>query len=701
MQEQSKQNYLMRDFAWRVVQGCRGRPAGWLVSAALLFAVPSLAESAELEETIVHGRLGDPLGGAISASQGVVSQHDLALRPLLRTGEVLEAIPGMIVTQHSGTGKANQMFLRGFNLDHGTDFATVVDGMPVNMPTHGHGQGYTDANFLIPELISRIDFKKGPYYADVGDFSSAGGAQLTNLRETVHPFVKLGLGGNGYERLLAVGELNVSEIHNVLGALEVHRYDGPWRDIREGVRRFNGVLTWTPTLSHGDLALTAMGYDARWNSADQIPRRLVQAGDLDELGSVDTTLGGETSRYSLSGTYDAGIGTGTLRAQAYAIRYKLDLFSNFTYFLDDPEHGDQFEQVDERRVFGGNLRYRWGERAQHELGMQVRHDRIDEVGLHRTRAQRRLSSIRDDAVDETAVGVFYQVDFAITPQLRTVLGVRADNYRFEVDALQAANSGKANETQWSPKASLIYAPVENLELYSSLGRGFHSNDARGTTIRVDPVSGDAVERVNALVPSDGAEVGVRWFENDRFNVSATLWWLRIDSELLFVGDAGNTEASRASRRYGFELPAYVRLNEVLTLDVELALAKATFSERQRAEGREIPGAIEKVLAIGLSGEHPSGWYGSARLRYFGERPLIEDGSVESDPSTAVNLLLGWKRGAFDARLEILNLLDSNDDDITYLYASRLPGEADEGVDDQHFHPMEPRTARLHLGWRFE
>ena len=673
--------------------------------ACVVLSIPGLiapllhAAPAALEETIVYGRLGDPLGGGISASQGIVGQRDLALRPLLRTGEVLEAIPGMIVTQHSGTGKANQMFLRGFNLDHGTDFATVVDGMPVNMPTHGHGQGYTDANFLIPELISKIEFKKGPYYADVGDFSAAGGAALTNQRETAHPFVQLGLGGDGYERLLGVGQAGA-----VLGALEVHRYDGPWRDIHEEVRRYNGLLSWSPEVSRGELAVTLMGYDAQWNSADQIPRRLVQAGTLNELGSVDTGLGGETSRYSLSASYDVNIGDGGLQAQAYAMRYKLDLFSNFTYFLDDADNGDQFEQVDDRRVFGGSVRYRWGAadaRTHHELGLQVRHDRIGEVGLHHTAAQRRLQSIRDDAVDETAIGAFYQLDFALTAALRAILGVRVDSYRFDVDALQPENSGAANDVQVSPKASLVYTPVENLELYASAGRGFHSNDARGTTIRVDPVSGEPVDRVDALVPSDGAEIGVRWFENDRFNVSATLWWLRIDSELLFIGDAGNTEASRASRRYGFELPAYVRLNETFTLDVELALAKAAFTERQRAEGKEIPGAIETVLAVGVSGEHPAGWYGSARLRYFGERPLIEDGSVESDPSTSVNLLVGWKRGPFDVRLEVLNLLDSNDDDITYFYASRLPGEAVEGVEDQHFHPMEPRTARVHLAWRFQ
>jgi outer membrane receptor protein involved in Fe transport len=280
-----------------------------------------------------------------------------------------------------------------------------------------------------------------------------------------------------------------------------------------------------------------------------------------------------------------------------------------------------------------------------------------------------------------------------------VLGVRADRYDFDVTSDLAANSGTAGDSLLSPKVSLIYSLNEAAELYVSAGRGFHSNDARGTTITIDPASGDAAAAVDALVPARSAELGVRAFLADRLNVSAALWRVELDSELLFIGDAGNTEASRPSMRRGIEVPLYYRLTERMTLDLEVSVGEARFTDEDAA-GDEIPGSIDRVLAAGFSFEQPQGLYGSARLRYFGDRPLIEDGSVRSDHSMVVNLGLGYRRGAVDFRVDVLNALDSEDDDITYFYASRLPGEPAEGVDDLHFHPIEPRTMRAHASWRF-
>jgi hypothetical protein len=652
------------------------------------------------EELVVLGRWDNPFGYSNSASQGVVGAEELQIRPRLRTGEILEVVPGLIVTQHSGTGKSNQMFLRGFNLDHGTDFATWVDGMPVNMPTHGHGQGYTDLNFLIPELVERLEYRKGAYYAEVADFSSAGAAYLTTYRRLDKGVLKAGLGEDGYFSVLAADSVDAGG-GSLLYGVQAHRYDGPWTDISEDVQRNNLLLRYAGEGSAGgEWNVALMGYDAQWNSPDQIPRRAVERGLISPLGSIDASLQGDTSRYSISGAWNAELGAGRVRLNAYTIDYELSLFSNFTYFLDDPIDGDQFEQRDDRRITGGELAYTFsGGMSLNTVGVMLRYDDIGDVGLFHTSNRQRLSTVRRDSVDELAVGVYFANEHRWSERLRTTLGVRVDRFDFDVASDLAANSGSAGETMFAPKANVIYSVSDTTELYVSAGRGLHSNDARGTTITVDPATGDPAERVDPLVASHELELGFRSFVERRLNVSAALWYLKLDSELLFIGDAGNTEASRSSERYGIEVPLYYRPTDRLTLDFELALTQARFTELDPA-GDEIPGSIRRVLAAGLTFTNPRGWYASARMRYFGPRPLIEDGSIESDSSSVVNAALGFKRERFDLRVDLLNVFDSDDDDITYFYASRLPGEPPEGVEDEHFHPIEPRTLRAYASWRF-
>ena len=658
------------------------------------------AQSTPHEEIVVLGRWDNPVGITRSASQGVAGHLEIESRPRLRTGEILEVVPGVIVTQHSGSGKSNQMFLRGFNLDHGTDFATFVDGMPVNLPTHGHGQGYTDLNFLIPELVERLEYRKGAYYAEVADFSSAGAAYLSTYRQLDRGLLKVGLGENDYLTALAADSV-VAAAGKLTYAVQANRYDGPWSDIEEDATRNHLLLRYAGETSKGGaFNLALMGYDATWSSADQIPRRALESGSVGRFGSLDPSLGGETSRYSVSGDWSAEVGAGRLRSSAYTIDYDLDLFSNFTYFLDDPLDGDQLEQVDERRVTGGDLAYSLGNAATtHTVGMTLRYDDIGDVGLFRTRALERVSTVRRDSVEELAVGVYYANETRWSERLRSVLGLRADHYGFDVTSDLAVNSGSAGDTLLSPKASLVYSLNDAAELYLSAGRGFHSNDARGTTITIDPASGVPADAVDPLVAARSVEVGVRAFVAARWNVSAAWWRVELDSELLFIGDAGNTEASRPSLRQGIEVPLYYRLTERMTLDVEVSVGEARFTDAAAA-GDEIPGSIDRVLAAGFTFEQPQGFYGSARLRYFGDRPLVEDGSVRSESSSVVNLGLGFRRGAVDVRVDVLNALDSDDDDITYFYASRLPGEPLEGVEDLHFHPLEPRTVRAHATWRF-
>lgn len=650
-----------------------------------------------LEEVIVEGRLESLAGEASSASEGVIGQAELENRPLLRPGDVLEAIPGLIMTQHSGSGKSNQMFLRGFNLDHGTDFATWVDGMPVNLRTHGHGQGYTDVNFLIPELIRTIDYVKGPYHAEVGDFSSAGAAHLRTFNSLPSGRVLAGIGQNGYARALAAGDKPVGS-GRILAALEAQRYDGPWTDIEEDLGKVNALLRWSVGDDARGGGVSLMHYDADWNSADQVPERAVLQGLIDPYGSLDPTVGGNTRRSSLSGWRAWGDANSSSRIDLYVLSYHLQLWSNFTYALEDPERGDQFEQLDDRVVWGGRAVREWlgggpAGHFHHRAGIEFRYDDIAEVGLFRTRERTRLGTTRLDSVGQGSVGAFYELEWRIDDHWRIVAGLRGDAYWFDVESDAPENSGSEKDALLSPKATLVYALNSASEFYLSAGYGFHSNDARGTTIRRDPVSGEPVEPVDPLVRSVGAEWGWRRSWRPRWNTTVALWYLDLDSELLYVGDAGNTEASRPSRRWGVELNNYWQLDETWALEADFAWTRARFSDTA-PEGDHVPGAIATVVTGAISGQWPGGWFGQARLRWFGPAPLIEDDSVRSDGSTLVNLSAGWAGAAWRVQVDVLNLLDSDDHDIDYYYASRLADEPLAGIEDIHFHVFEPRQLRL-------
>jgi hypothetical protein len=685
-----------------------GRKAVMLAALCCSAANASEINASKVEEVVVSGRQTNLIGAAVSASEGVISQQELSLRPLLRSGEIIEAVPGMIATQHSGTGKANQYFLRGFNLDHGTDFATWIDNMPVNMRSHGHGQGYTDLNFIIPETIEQLSYRKGSYYASVGDFSGAGQAAMSTLSKTANGTATFTAGEDDYYRALAMDSISTGSSEFIY-ALELNRYQGPWTDIGEDLEKTNLLLKHSWSGANGDFSVTFMGYDNQWNAADQIPERAVNSGLIDELGSLDEDAGGESSRYSLS----LGWKNNGWQAHAYAIQYDLDLWSNFTYFLDDPIDGDEFQQTDSRWIYGGDISYGWkhsvaGIAVENRLGVDTRFDDIDEVGLKRTANRDLLGNVRLDSIEEGSLGVFGDSTWQWTSAFRTVFGLRYDYYHFDVDDKAgtnfygvdlAANSGTADDDLISPKFSAIYTLNEQWETYYSLGRGFHSNDARGTTIALDPVSGDAVDQVDALVRSTGQELGVRWFLSDKINASLALWELELDSELLYVGDAGATEPSRASKRNGVEATIYYRLNQQWSVDAEYALTNARFAEDAIDEGNKIDGSLEKVASAGINAELGDGWYGSFRMRYFGPRYLESFGNVKSDSSTVYNLLAGKQINDWRVAVEVLNIFDGNDHDIDYLYESQLASEI-AAVEDIHYHVMEPRTVRLSVSMQY-
>jgi hypothetical protein len=659
-------------------------------SMRILFASSSLIASAsfaagvpgiDLEEVVVTARRTTLVGEVRSASQGTVTRIQLETRPVLRTGELLETVPGLVVTQHSGDGKANQYFLRGFNLDHGTDFATRVDGVPVNMPTHAHGQGYTDINFVIPELIDSIEYRKGVYYAEEGNFSTAGAADLRYRRDVDGGLAVLEAGENGFLRTVAAVSPQVGA-GALLFAGEYTRADGPWT-LDEQLRKLNAVVKYSRGDRSDGFALTAAAYDGEGKATDQIPLRAVAAGTLSRFGFVDPSDGGESHRYSLAAQWRRAREPWTFEASAYAVDYELDLFSNFTYFVSG-DGGDQFEQFDDRRVYGGKAVVSYGRTR---VGFEVRRDDIDTVGLYLTSARERIGTTREDDVVQTSASLYVEQEIQFNPWLRTTGGLRVDQFDFDVDSVMAANSGTANDHIFGPKLSVVAGPWARTELFLNVGRGFHSNDARGATT--------SAERLSPLVATRGGEIGIRTAILPFTQLAASLWTLELDSELVFVGDAGITESNRASRRRGLELAAFVKPFEWLTVDADFAWSHARFTEPDPA-GDQIPNAVGRVVSVGVAVDHPRGWFGGARLRYLGAAPLIEDGSVRSRPTRIVNAEVGFRfANDVSAALAGLNLFDSTDNDISYFYESQLANET-APVADIHFHPVEPRQVRATL-----
>ena len=669
------------------------------VSAALM--VTAKGTFRNLAEVDAGG--AELVGVADTASEGVVSGRQMDGRPVYRVGEVLEAVPGVVISQHSGEGKANQYYVRGFNIDHGTDLATTVAGVPANMPTHAHGQGYADVSFLIPELVSAVQFRKGPYFADEGDFSSAGAIHVRYANTLDRPFAALEGGQGRYGRALVAGSSAVGGGH-VLYAGEALHHDGPWES-PDGYRKLNGVLRYSRGTGLSGSSLTAMAYDGRWNSTDQAPQRAFDSGALSRFGPIDTTDGGSSQRLSLSGAWRRSTASGTTDLEVYALRYRLNLFSNFTYFLDDPHNGDQFEQEDRRHVYGAGATHRWLSRWVHrdvesQAGLQLRADDIPTIGLHHTRARVRLSPVREDAVRQANVGAHVQTRVQWTPWLRTIVGLRADAYRFRVTSAVAANSGTDPASRLGPKLAVALGPWRGTEVYASFGDGFHSNDGRGATIRVDPQTLEPARRVDPLARARGAEIGVRTTAVRGLHSALTAWGLDIASELVFVGDAGTTDESRASRRWGVEWANYVNVTPWLVLDADLAWSHARFRAADRA-GDRIPGAVEGVASAGVTVHERRGLSGALRLRYFGPRPLVEDDSVRSRASAVITARLAYALSdRYTLGVEAFNLADARASDIDYFYVSRLPGEPAEGVADVHTHPLEPRAFRISLNARF-
>jgi hypothetical protein len=670
------------------------------------------AATTELPEVVVKGRAEDLLGQATTASEGAIGEPDLKDLPLLRRGELLETVPGMVVTQHSGDGKANQYFLRGFNLDHGTDFAFSVDDVPVNLPSHAHGQGYSDLNFLIPELIDTIDYKKGPFYPEVGDFSAAGAANITLVNTLPSNILNVQGGMYNFIRTLLAGSLKEGQ-GNLLYAFEYNHYDGPWVN-PEKSNRYNVFVKYHQEDDTDAFNINANAYVAPgWFSTDQIPQRAVSQGIISRYGAIDPSDGGRTARYLLSTDWTHKEDNGTTNLLLYGFYYYMNLYSDFTFFLNDPIHGDQFEQVDRRYFTGGKLTQtlddEWfGKKVENTFGLQIRNDFLPDSGLNHTEDRHLLSVYVRDHVEEFSSGVFLNNEIHWTDWLRSDIGARGDVIAADINSREAGNSGNTTAAIFSPKGTLTFGPWDSTEFYLDAGQSFHSNDVRGTVIRQDPQL-LAQDKVPLLVKTDGAEVGARTSAAEGLVSTLSFFYLYSSSELTFDGDSGDTEANGASRRYGAEWANFYKPPQLpwLTLTADATLVHARYVSNQVDDGTVVPSvgryienSIPLVISTGATADFASGYFGSIDLRYFGSQPIIVDNSVRQPAAVNVDMKLGYRHDNWELSVDFLNLLDTKNDDIAYYYASRLPGEPASGVNDVHFHPAEPFEVRASFTLHF-
>ena len=677
-----------------------------------------------LPEVVVTGRQDSMIGVASSATQGTVGAAELQERPILRVGEILETVPGVIITQHAGGGKANQYFLRGFNLDHGTDFAIYEDDMPLNLPSHAHGEGYSDMNTVIPEFVQRLNYEKGPYYADVGNYGSAGAAHLEFYKTLPQDFITVEAGTFGYER----GVFGISQklgSGNLLYGGEAYHDDGPWVH-PDDYSKFNGILTYSEGNEANGFSVTGRAYHGKWNSSDQLPENAVPL--VGYFGTLNPTDGGNSGRYSLQAEWHRADENSETKISTYGFYYDLNLFSDFTYFLTDTNRGDQFEQQDRRWVGGLDARHtiftQWfGRDVENSFGLQARNDWINN-GLYQTEDRVRVDKMdsqngdsilpattQADRFTDTEIGIYAENKVQWTDKFRSVIALRGDLDYFDVTSLSTpANSGTSATLLPSPKLSLIFGPWNKTEVYAQGGFSFHSNDGRGATQPVEPVSADnpvpgtPVTRIPGLIQTKGAEIGVRTLVVPHLQSALSLWYLYSDSELQQDGDTGGTVASEQHcDRYGVEWANYYTPIEHLTLDFDLAESSARFTSLDADDvapgssgGMRVPEAVGTVISSGITLHDWNGFSASLRLRYFGPRDLTSDGVYRSQATMLLNAEAGYQiNKTWRISAELINLLDSRDHDIDYAYVSRVtPGGAPEFHDV--FHPVEPFQIRVGL-----
>ncbi len=724
---------------------CLGAVHGLCCSQAGADTVAIEAGGSTLNEITVTAQRFELLGTASTASEGIVTEAELQLLPAYRPGQLLETVPGLIVTLHSGEGKANQFLLRGYNLDHGTDLATYVDDMPVNQPTHAHGQGYTDLNFVIPELADAISYTKGPYHANVGDFGAVGSVHV-GYRDTVDPEVAVTLGTLGYQRLLAQESQSVGD-GRLLTAAEIQHYDGPFTT-PDDARKENLALRYSVGDASNGYSITAMAYHQLWTNTTDLPLRAIAQGVVsNEFGSLDPTDGGRAWRASLSFDSHVDLGMGRLTSSAFFIDNQLHLWNDFTHYLVNPVGGDQEEQFENRRAVGGQTNYSLpaplGDLPnQVSVGLLTRGDML-RVGRLPTQDRISLADAGDPAsfYDDDQVTIFsgaayVQTMTRWTANLRSVLGFREDyQHGADVDYLAAlhasagySNGGTVDQTLPQPKGSLIYTASDSLELYASAGRGFHSADIRGVNQNISVDLGQA--HTALLSKQEGQEIGARMVFDRNLTATFALYNLWQQSETILNPDVGQDVAGPPSRRYGVEFNITYEINRWLefygSASGNHARFTHAFDDGTGHAGTYITDAplVTGTLALYLNDLGP--WSAGLDYRYLGSYPLssgpCNDAAAMHDfgascaaAPTAPGQVSGKGFGELNldvhyalpdrwtTSLGIYNVLNTHAPAAEFWYVDRLRGEIGaypDGRADIHEHPLEPLMARLTLARRF-
>jgi hypothetical protein len=663
--------------------------------------VESPPPSEEIYQTTVRGRRA-----YTAASNGTVRERDFRLRPLPRPADILQTVPGFYVAQHAGGGKANQYFLRGFDADHGTDVLLMVDGVPVNLVSHGHGQGYADLNWIIPEVVQKVEVSKGTYAPEHGDFATAGALNLVTAQTLERSAVTLEGGSFETFRGLVVASPLVEDWSPLLAA-QVYGTNGPF-EAPERLQRYSLFSKVSRPLGHrGSVTLGATAYGSGWNASGQIPLREVTAGRLSRFGAVNDTEGGSSTRHSAYGAWRVLTDDGEVSLTGYAVRYRFNLFSDFTFFSVDPENGDMIEQLDDRTYGGLHGAWRFTRRLgsmgfDTTFGAQLRVDDIAN-GLYASRARERLGTRHSDQIRQTAIGLYVSEQVQLTSWLRAIGGLRADHHVMAVDSQTApSDSGTRQASLLSPKLSAAAQVHSTTELFANFGSGFHSNDARGAVRRVDPVT--------PLTPARGYELGVRSHLFERLDLAASAFVLDLDSEQVWVGDEGTTEARGASRRQGVEGEARLKILDWAYADLDVTLSRARFTGGEFA-GQAVPLAPTMVLAGGISVLRPDGWFGRVGALHLGDRPATEDGFLQAQGFTRVDATVGLRTSRFELSLALQNALDAPVREAQFATVSRLPGEVGPrsctggsrpvtegerfvGCEDLNFTPGAPRNVQV-------
>jgi outer membrane receptor protein involved in Fe transport len=688
---------------------------------------PKPPASTTLNEVVVTASRLNLIGVAATASQGSITEKELELRPVYRPGQLLETTPGLVVTAHSGEGKANQYLVRGFNLDHGTDIANFIDDMPVNRPSNTHGQGYSDVNFYIPEMAAGLDFTKGPYYAAVGDFGAVASTHLKLANELPDQIAVTG-GTLGIYNIFAGGTHRFNEDDRLVGGLYYGHVDGPFTH-PDDFRKYTGELRY----SHGDAAdgysATLMYYKGDGNFTTDQPLRAIQEGLIGRFGTLDPSDGSSSERISLSAHYGVTGDNWKFSSSAYFIHSRMTLWNDFTHFLDDPINGDQEQQDETRDTAGGQaaltLQHQFGPIANETVfGVQARYDDVY-VDKRHTLQRQALSYCSVEQPDGPAIqtpsagglcdqdkiqlldlGPYIENTTHWTPWLRTIVGVREEYYHAHDNGLLTSFSGSQSQTLLQPKGSIVFGPFFKTELYVSAGRGFHSDDVRGVfgTVPLEGFVGTAGQ-TPLLAAANGEEVGIRSTILPRFDIQVALFQEDFKSELTYNADAGQDEASAPSRRQGVEFSAEYKPTRWIEFNTDLAFSKARYTGSLAdfgLDGPYIANAPSFIGSFGVLVDNLGPWFGGLQWRDLGPYPISDGDNFPQDKGySEFNVDAGYKVSKhLKLQATIFNLTNTKANAAAYYYAARLPGEPSEGISDFQVHPLEPISGTLKATWTF-